>query len=35
MSIANGAFTRTNSFEPGTARNYPRFFVESVQDQAA
>jgi len=35
MTIANGAYTRTNSFEPGSARNYPRFFMESVQDLAA
>jgi hypothetical protein len=35
MSISNGQFTRTNSFAPGAERNYPRFFVDSVQDQLA
>src|SRR5262245_11187088 len=35
MSVVNGQFTRTNSFGPGADRNYPRFFVESVQDQLA
>jgi hypothetical protein len=35
MSVSNGAFTRTNSFGPGAERNYPRFFVESVEDKAA
>ena len=35
MSVANGAFTRTNSFGPDGARNYPRFHTAEVQDQAA
>jgi hypothetical protein len=35
MSVVNGQFTRTNSFGPRTDRNYPRFFVESVEDLLA
>jgi hypothetical protein len=35
MSVSNGQFTRTNSFASGAERNYPRFFVDSVQDQIA
>jgi hypothetical protein len=35
MTVTNGAFTRTNSFGPGAERNYPRFFMDSVHDQAA
>jgi hypothetical protein len=35
MSVQNGAFTRTNSFGQGGDRNYPRFFIESIQDQLA
>lgn len=35
MSVQNGTFTRTNSFGQDGARNYPRFFSESVQDMVA
>jgi hypothetical protein len=35
MTVVNGQFTRTNSFGAGAERNYPRFFIESVQDAAA
>jgi hypothetical protein len=30
MSVGNSQFTRTNSFGPGS--NYPRFFLDSVED---
>lgn len=35
MSVANGAFTRTNSFGQDGARNYPRFHTAEVHDIAA
>ncbi len=35
MSVANGAFTRTESFGNSPNRNYPEFFSESIQDMAA
>ena len=33
MSVGNSQFTRTNSFGPGP--NYPRFLLDSVEDQIA
>jgi hypothetical protein len=35
MSVANGQFTRTNSFGQDGARNYPRFHTAEVEDMAA
>src|SRR5882672_1558091 len=35
MSIANGAYTRTNSYGPDMARVMPRFFIDSVEDHVA
>lgn len=35
MSVANGAFTRTNSFGQGGAKNYPRFHTAEVEDRTA
>lgn len=35
MSVANGTFTRTNSFGEGGPRNIARFFMDSIQDEAA
>lgn len=32
---SNGAYTRTNSFGPGEAKNYPRFFTDAIQDHVA
>ncbi len=35
MSVANGTFTRTNSFGNDVARVIPMFFIESVPDEVA
>jgi hypothetical protein len=35
MSVANGAFTRTNSFGENQERTYAEFFVDTVPDHAA
>lgn len=33
--VANGAYTRTNSYGPGEARAYPRFYIEPIEDPVA
>lgn len=33
--VANGAYTRTNSYGPGEARAYPRFYLEPIEDPVA
>jgi cell division protein FtsB len=35
MSVANGAFTRTNSFGPGEERCWPRFHIATSEDRVA
>ncbi len=35
MSVSNGQFTRTYAFGPEAERNYPRFFLDSVEDPRA
>lgn len=35
MSVANGAFTRTNSFANEQDRVFPRFFMDSIEDKVA
>ena len=32
MSIANATYTRSTSLAASEARNYPRFFLETVRD---
>jgi len=33
MSVANATYTRSTSLAAGEARNYPRFFIETVRDE--
>lgn len=33
--VANGSYTRTNSYGPGEAKAYPRFYIEPVEDPVA
>ena len=33
MSVANATYTRSNSLAASEARNYPRFFIETVRDE--
>ncbi len=35
MSIANATYTRSTSLAPNQARNYPRFFIETMRDENA